>query len=50
MLHLIGYMRNAAHIQVKFFSKYKESLIFKVLTENNINIDEDIIVIFVESF
>ena len=49
MLHLIGYMKHTAHIQLKFFSNYKEFPIFKALRDNNIKIDEETIVTFTDS-
>ena len=48
-IHLIGYMKHTAHMQLKFFSNYKESAIFKTLLDNNIKIDEETIVTFTDS-
>ena len=36
-------------MQLKFFSNYKESAIFKTLLDNNIKIDEETIVTFTDS-
>ena len=49
ILHLIGYIKHMAHMQLNFFSIYKESPIFKNLMNNNIEIDEEIIVTVTDS-
>ena len=49
MLHLIGYTKHTAYMQLKFFSNYKESPIFKTLLDNSIKIDEETIVTFTDS-
>ena len=50
VLHLIGYITNTAHKQIKCFSNYKEYPIFKTLMENNIHINENTIVTFTDLF
>ena len=49
MSHLIGYIKNTVYKQLKYFSNYRESPIFKILMENNIHIEEDTIVTFADS-
>ena len=48
MLHFIGYIKNIAHMQLKFSSKYKEYPIFTVLIEIIMNIDEDKVIILTD--
>ncbi len=45
LLHLVGFIKNTAKKQLKFYSGYRNSPIYKVLRENNINIEEDTILI-----
>ncbi len=50
LLHLIGYIKNIANKQLRFYSDYWNSLIYKILSENNINIEKDTIVTFTVIF
>ena len=49
LLHLVGFIKNTANKQLKFYSDYRNSPIYKVLQENNIEIDIDTILTFSDS-
>ena len=49
ILHLIGYIKNILNKQLKFYSDYKKSPVYKILVENHIDIEEDTIVTFTDS-
>ena len=48
MLQFVGHIENMACNEVKFFSNYKESPIYRGLVENRMNFDEDTTVTFTD--
>ena len=49
IIHLIGFIKGNSNKGIKFYASIKDSPIFKVLQENNIQITEDTVIVFSDS-
>ena len=49
ILHLIGFIKGNSNKGIKFYASIKDSPIFKILQENNIQITEDTVIVFSDS-